>query len=110
MRESKIEPEVGMGATLIVGSDNYPYTITEVVRDRISGRVGLFTMREDVARRIDQNGLSESQEYEYESDEQGNVSIVRRRKDGSWRVERSHGNGTGYVHVGSRRKYRDPSF
>jgi len=110
MRESPREPEVGMGATLYVGSDCYPYTIVEVQRNRITSKAQILTMRRDRATRTDANGLSESQDYEYERDDSGSVAIVRRRKDGSWRVERSRGVGTGYVTIGTRRMYRDPSF
>lgn len=93
-------PYVGMGATQFVGSDRYPYTVIEVTdRDHV-------VVQRDQYKRTDSNGLSESQEYEYTSDPQGQThSIVY--KDHYWR-ERKHRDNV--FQVGSRRAYRDPSY
>lgn len=55
------ELRVGMGATLMMYSDRKPYTVQKIVSDK---RV---IVTPDRFRRIDSNGISEKQEYEYES-------------------------------------------
>lgn len=57
MRE-QVTPEVGMGATEVVGSDRYPYTIVKVVNPK------KIVVQRDDYRRTDNNGQSELQTYE----------------------------------------------
>lgn len=94
-------PTVGMGATIHVGSDAYPATVIQVTRN---GR--RVVIQEDIATRIDQNGISEIQEYTYEPNPQGTIHVVTLRKDGQYRESGT----TTPVSIGSRRKYYDPSF
>jgi len=94
-------PTVGMGATIHVGSDSYPATVIQVTRN--GKRV---VIQEDIAIRIDNNGMSESQEYTYEPNPQGTIHIVTLRKDGRYRESGT----TTPVSIGFRRKYYDFSF
>lgn len=94
-------PTIGMGATIHVGSDSYPATVIQVTRN--GKRV---VIQEDIATRIDNNGLSESQEYTYMPNPQGEIHIVTLRKDGRYRET----GGKTPVSIGYRRKYYDPSF
>ncbi len=64
-------PTVGMGATIHVGSDSYPATVIQVTRN---GK--RLVIQEDIAIRIDNNGMSESQEYTYEPNPHGDIHIV----------------------------------
>ena len=98
----RIEPEVGMGVTMSVGSDSYPGTITRVSK---SGKT--FWFREDDYKRVDNNGLSESQEYEYFPDESRAERKATLRNYGGFKVSNSD---CLHVVVGSRRAYRDPHF
>lgn len=94
-------PTVGMGATIHVGSDSYPATVIQVTRN--GKRV---VIQEDIATRIDSNGMSESQDYKYEPNPQGEIHIVTLRKDGRYRET----GGKTPVSIGFRRKYYDFSF
>ena len=94
-------PTVGMGATIHVGSDSYPATVIQVTRN--GKRV---VIQEDIATRIDNNGMSESQDYTYEPNPKGEIHIVTLRKDGRYRET----GGTTPVSIGFRRKYYDFSF
>ena len=98
---SEFHPEVGMGATLVIGSDRYPATVIQVTQN--GKRV---VIQEDDAVRTDKNGLSESQTYEFTANPNGTIHIVTLRKDGRYRVT----GGQTPVHLGSRDKYLDPSF
>lgn len=90
--------KVGDGLTLRSGSDAYPGT---VIRVSPSGKTIWFQL--DNAKRIDNNGLSESQEYEFERNILSDVHKAIWKK-GSWKC------GVCRVNVGHRHCYRDPSF
>jgi len=100
MEEKKI-PEVGMGATLIHWSDREPATIIQVSPN---GRK--IVLQRDKAVRIDNNGLSDSQTYKYESDPEGAIYTASLRKDGSFKITGSKQ----IVAIGYRNKYYDYSF
>jgi hypothetical protein len=101
---NKEGPVVGMGATECVGSDSNPYTVIAV---NASGKT--ITLQADKYTRTDSNGLSECQEYTYERDPQGNIEVATLRKNGRYVAKGSSQRGL-YYHLGSRRRYRDPSF
>jgi hypothetical protein len=101
---NNIIPEIGMGATECIGSDRYPYTIV-----RISDSGKTFWMQGDEYKRIDKNGLSEIQEYEYTPNTNATIVEVRRAKNGRWYTSGGMAHGT-FVNVGVRRAYWDPSF
>lgn len=106
-----IEPEVGMGATFYVGSDQYPFTIVRVTTNSMTKKATIIELREDTAIRLDGRGMhTEDQDYRYEPDPDGRTLVARKRKNGHWYVERSRGQGVGLIHIGDRRMYRDPSF
>ena len=86
-------------ATLYLGSDRYPYTV--IARSKTGHKI---TLREDKATRIDSNGQSESQTYEYHPDPAGQVVVAYRDIRGQYHVKHS------LVGLGSRVKYLDPSF
>ncbi len=69
-RQRGNRPEVGMGATACHHSDRTAGTIEAV--DWKHNKV-IVTVRADNARRTDNNGQSESQEYEYERNPNGAV-------------------------------------
>ena len=94
-------PTVGDGATIAYWSDRQAATIVEV---SASGRK--VTVRNDKATRVDSNGMSDAQRYEYETDPEGAVSVFSRRKDGQFREV----NGTAKLLIGVRNHYHDFSF
>lgn len=94
-------PKTGDGCSLQSGSDYYPYTVSRVSE---SGKT--FWMRPDHALRVDNNGISERQEYRFEQCPHAEEIRVTLRKDGSW-IRQGHA--VGRITYG-RRAYLDPSF
>lgn len=105
------EPEIGMGATILLWTDRHAATVTEV-----NGKV--ITVQQDIAKRIDKNGMSDMQDYEYERDPNGIVYNFRKNKNGKWdevRFNEETGrwnkiNGGSGISIGFRREYYDFSF
>lgn len=98
--------KVGMGAVYGVGSDRYPFTVVEVVSD------STVIVTADHYKRIDNNGQSEAQEYEYTPQPDGcRITVTRRlqRGDYVWRKKGDHAGG-GVFSFHGRRAYIDPSF
>lgn len=94
-------PSVGTGATIRIGSDSYPATIIQVTRN---GK--RIVLQEDNATRTDSNGMSELQDYTYETNPNGTTHIATLRKDGRYRLVGEQIP----VSIGIRRKYYDFSF
>ncbi len=92
-------PEIGMGATLYYHSDRVPATVIYISR---GGK--LIHLQEDAFKRIDNNGMSEDQRYEYAQNREGVIYPARLTKKG-WKVQ----NGP-LVALGVRRRYYDFSF
>ena len=110
------EPVVGMGATMLSWSDRHPATIIAVEKDK-QGR-WLITTQADHYDRVDGNGMSESQTYEYSPNPNGFKQLWRFEENrGGWRaVARTDkgrlvltGSGSG-LRIGQREKYHDFSF
>jgi hypothetical protein len=95
------KPEVGMGVTICHWSDRTPATIISITS---SGAI--ISLQEDSATRTDSNGMSDSQEYMYQSDPNGAVYKATLRKDGTYRLK----GGKQQIILGSRRKFHDFSF
>lgn len=104
-------PKVGMGATFLSWTDRNPGTV--VSYDDKKKIVGIT---HDTAVRVDNCGMSESQEYEYTSNPDGHVYYFKQDKNGSWvgcswnedtkRWNKNHKQ----VIIGHREKYYDFSF
>lgn len=114
MVKGQPEPEVGMGATILCWTDRQAATIMLTWNEKGTRFIGV---REDTAKRIDKNGLSESQTYEYQPNPDGREYIFRQEKDGRWQQVRQNQetkrwvkvNGEG-LRIGSRDHYHDFSF
>lgn len=75
-----IEPEVGMGATILFWSDRHAATITDITYFKTGAKAGkpkTITVREDKAIRVDSYGMSDAQEYRYEPDPNGSVRTFK---------------------------------
>ena len=96
------QPEVGMGVTVLHWTDRSAHTIVEVAKNHI-------VIVEDHAKRTDDNGMSDNQDYEYTPDPDGRRLIVKRVTHGrnKGRYKTASGN---YVIIGARDKYHDYSF
>lgn len=105
-------PYVGMPATLLSWTDRNPATVIEV-----NNAKRYIVVQDDDYRRIDSNGMSESQEYEYTPNPEGSTRIFRKDKKGQWvqhyvnpetkRLVQSRGRG---LLLGRREAYFDFSF
>lgn len=95
-------PFVGMPATIAVGSDRYPATVVEVKTPR------KIVIQEDVTIDRASNTFTEDQKYTYFENPLAEKKVYSLRKDGCW-MESGTQNGR-VLFLGSRTKYRDPSF
>jgi hypothetical protein len=96
-------PQIGMGATIAIGTDAYPATIVA-----IKGKKVLVQM--DEYRRTDKNGISEDQKYEYYPNPNAPTKTFTLRKNGRFVIEGDSMNSSVRMYIGSRRAYQDPSF
>jgi hypothetical protein len=104
------EPIVGMGVTMLSWTDRDAGTIVEV-----NTKKRYIAVTEDNTKRIDNNGISESQEYEYTPVMDGYPTYYRKDKKGQWRRCYYNENkrlvlGTGGLILGRRESYYDFSF
>lgn len=74
-------PTVGMGGTIPHYSDRSSVTVVEVSPD---GKTLWYTG--DTAKRVDSNGMSESQSYEYTTNWDAPRGLAKLDKTGRWRV------------------------
>lgn len=74
------DPVVGMGATILGGSDRHAATIVEVLK---IGKCLAVVVQRDKARRTDDLGMSDSQDYEYTADPEAPRRTYRFRS-GRW--------------------------
>lgn len=81
MSNNSTVPEVGKGATVLMWTDRHAYEVIEVSDDK--KRV---VVQQYFPKRIDKNGMSESQEYEYK--ELSPVKEVIVWKWGGWKWEK----------------------
>ena len=89
------EPQVGMGATILMWTDRHAATIVKVTKTQVH-------VQRDLAKRTDKNGMSESQTYTYEPDPTAYVEIFRKTKAGY----RATGGGSA-LRIGDRQEYHD---
>ncbi|MBF84524.1 MAG: hypothetical protein CL489_08625 [Acidobacteria bacterium] len=111
-RIEKIKPEIGMGATILGWTDRSPATVIETFT---KGKYDYIVVQEDSAKRVDNNGMSENQEYEYTRNPEGCTYTFRVIKDGFQEVYKAESgrynklDGKGLL-LGTREKYYDFSF
>ena len=95
------EVTVGMGCTRIYWSDREAYTVVAV---SASGKTAV--VQRDHAVRIDSNGMSDMQSYEYSPNPDAARETIRLTSKG-WKFAGPHGS---RVLMGTRRAYHDFSF
>tara|TARA_R110000868_G_scaffold90895_2_gene251891 strand:- start:11805 stop:12188 length:384 start_codon:yes stop_codon:yes gene_type:complete len=110
MTKGEPEPTVGMGVTMLSWTDRDAGTIVEVnVKKRY------IAVTEDDKKRVDNNGISESQQYEYTPAVDSHPYYYRKDKKGQWRRCYHNENGRlvfsiGGLILGRRESYYDFSF
>lgn len=77
MANNNTLPEVGKGATELMWSDREPYQVTWVSDDKTECIIQPIN-----AKRIDKNGMSESQQYDYSEVLDCKIHLVWRKKQG----------------------------
>jgi hypothetical protein len=100
-------PEVGMGATLLFWTDRQPATIIAVETFKTGQKAGqpkAVLAQDDAWKRVDDNGMSESQQYVFTPNPNGAVRRFTLRADGAYRC------GSVQLAIGSRDRYYDFSF
>jgi hypothetical protein len=98
------EPQVGMGATMLLWSDRHACTIVEVSPNK--KRIGV---QQDNAKRTDNNGMSDSQSYAYSPNVNAPVKYYTLRKNGAWVREGESMKGS-RIAIGYRAEFHDFSF
>ena len=108
------EVQVGMGVTFLSWTDRNPGTIYAVTK---VGKNTIIECREDDAKRIDSNGMSEAQEYEYIQRPDRAPYFYRVGRNGLWEQIRKNEEtgrwvkgGSRGLRIGEREKYHDFSF
>ena len=105
---------IGMGATMSIGSDRYPFTVMQT--EQIKGKTYALLQSDSYIRR-DKNGLSEEQDWEYTQNPKGRIvylrekgtgweEVVKNSQSGRWNKAKS----CAHYYVGEREAYQDPSF
>lgn len=101
------QPEVGMGATILMWTDRRPATIVGLEYFKSGARAGQVSavwIQEDDASRIDNNGMSEMQEYEIVPNPAAMKVRYKVNKAGAFTGP------SGQLRIGQRSKYYDMSF
>ena len=102
------------GATLLSWSDRHPATVVDLFT---KGKFEYLVVQEDIAKRVDTNGISESQTYEYSKNpdgclrtfritDQGFEAVYMDTETNRWKKYR----GSIGLMVGKREEYYDYSF
>ena len=68
------EPVVGMGATICMHSDRHAGTIIDVT---VKGHATYVTVQRDNAKRTDNLGMSDSQDYDYTPNPEGGKEVFK---------------------------------
>lgn len=69
---------IGMGATLISYSDRHAATVVGIEQ---KGKTTIIKVQQDHAKRIDKNGMSESQNYVFTPNKEAYVHIFKKTGD-----------------------------
>jgi hypothetical protein len=99
------DPVVGMGATELHWTDRSPVTIIEVSKSGKSIKV-----QADNAKRVDDNGMSECQDYEYSTNPDGAIHTYTLRSNGRWVRKGEPMKQGGALRIGIREMYHDYGF
>lgn len=96
-----MNPEIGMGATIVIGTDCRPATIIFISLNKKK-----ILLQEDKCLRLDSNGMDENQSYSYESDPNGTKYFAYLHKNNLYYLSRAKQK----IILNYRRRYYDYSF
>lgn len=97
------EIKVGTGVTMLSWTDRTPGTIIEV-----DPKGKWIKVQEDKCKRIDNNGMSDDQDYEYSRNPEGSIRTYKKNRLGKY-TDNGKKDGCGLI-IGRREKYYDYSF
>ena len=92
-------PEIGMGVTELCYSDRHPYTVVSILGER------KIKVQADTAKRTDDNGFGEPQQYDYTPNNEAPILTLRLNKFGRWK-EAGQPDGWTYL-IGRREEFYD---
>jgi hypothetical protein len=95
------EPEIGMGATIVMWSDRLACTIVQITH---GGK--RIVIQRDTISWIPNPSAPSSPIFQYSPNPQGGIYHATKRKDGSYRLTRK----TTMVWIGTRQEYYDRDF
>ena len=95
------EIKVGTGVTMLSWTDRIPGTIIEVGNNYIK-------VQEDIYKRVDNNGMSDCQDYEYTPNPNGTIKTYKKARNGKF-TDTGKNSGSGLI-IGYRERYFDYSF
>jgi hypothetical protein len=98
------EPVIGDGVTELCYTDRRAYTIIQIISNRE------IIIQKDKTRRLDPNGMSDCQHYEYSEDKTGETVAITKRNDNKWYVKTIPMRYSNRFIIGIRDKYHDFSF
>jgi hypothetical protein len=93
-----------MGVTFLYWCDRRPGTVVEVKSHRE------IVVQGDHYKRVDSNGMSESQDYEFNPNPDGGKTTYTKRKYGLWVAKGQSLKGGQRIAVGHRDAFTNPSF
>lgn len=104
-------PEIGMGVTFLLFSDRHPGTIVSIDKNIIG-------VQGDSYERVDKNGMSEMQRYEFTPNLEASIVFYRFDANKGWRNVQINPDTGRWVlsksstrlRIGKRSKYHDFSF
>ncbi|MFM6944975.1 MAG: hypothetical protein ACKOXV_06830 [Bacteroidota bacterium] len=98
------EVSIGTGATKLMYTDRYPFTVIDVINENT------LVLQADDYERVDNNGMSDCQEYVFTQNPTNPTYIVTKRKNGYW-VTKGQGLKNGqHWSIGTRSRHFDFSF
>jgi hypothetical protein len=102
-KKEELNVKVGDGATISWYSDKTPVTIIEIGKNYIK-------VQEDDAIRIDNNGMSDNQEYRYERNVHNTIYIFKKTRKGLYTDNGKSRDYGSRLLFGFKRKYYDYTF
>ena len=106
---ASFEPEVGMGATVLMWSDRHAATVVEVLRYKsgaLAGKVRAIVVQEDRSTVVSGSAHDGSAVYEHTANPFSARETFYRNKAGQFALKC----GNAKLAIGFRETYQDPSF
>jgi|LauGreDrversion4_2_1035121.scaffolds.fasta_scaffold74102_4 hypothetical protein len=97
-------PEIGMGVTRLCWSDRNAFTVIDILSS------SEIRVQRDRAKRVDNNGMSDCQTWEFQRDPNGSIYHLTLRKNGRWKQKGVRSKSSDGWLLGTRQEHFDFSF